>query len=114
MAKRVHRPREDAEVTFILGRSAVQVLAYSTGTWPKATESCRARDLVVGGIADDYDYTGRLTAVRADITRCPTTTGRYGITSAPSRVLLKEGAAAAQGTGPHTVAEVGKFLDGRL
>ena len=89
MAKRVHRPREDEEFNFILGMSGVPVLAYFTGTWPKAIEPCRVMDLVVGGIADDY--TGRLTAVRADITRCPAATERYGITGAPSYVLLKEG-----------------------
>ncbi|GAA3918237.1 hypothetical protein GCM10023084_81090 [Streptomyces lacrimifluminis] len=69
-------------------------------------------DLVVGGIADDY--TGRLTAVRADITRCPAATDRYGITGAPSCVLLKEGEAVVHGTGSMTITEVRKFLDGHL
>lgn len=45
-------------------------------------------DLLVGGIAEEY--AGRLTAVRADITRCPAATGRYGVAGAPSYVLLKE------------------------
>ncbi|MDX2546493.1 thioredoxin family protein [Streptomyces sp. WI04-05B] len=112
MAKRVHQPREDAEFSFILGMSGVPVLAYFTGTWPKAIEPCRAMDLVMGGIADDY--AGRLTAVRADITRCPAATERYGITAAPSYVLLKEGVAVADGTGPMTSAEVREFLDGHL
>ncbi|MGW6059007.1 thioredoxin family protein [Streptomyces sp. NPDC055189] len=112
MAKRVHQPREDAEFNFILGMSGVPVLAYFIGTWPKAIEPCRVMDLVVGGIADDY--TGRLTVVRADITRCPAATERYGITGAPSCVLLKEGEAVAHGTGPTTDAEVRKFLDGHL
>jgi thioredoxin 1 len=112
MAQRVHRPREDAEFDFILGMSKVPVLAYFTGTWPKAIEPCRVMDLVVGGIADDY--TGRLTAVRTDITRCPAATERYGITGAPSYVLLKEGEAVAQGAGPMTIAEIRKFLDGHL
>lgn len=112
MATRVHRPREDAEFDFILGMSQVPVLAYFTGTWPKAIEPCRAMDLVVGDIADDY--TGCLTAVRADITRCPAATERYGITAAPSCVLLKEGQPVAHGTGPMTVAEVRQFLDGHL
>jgi thioredoxin 1 len=66
----------------------------------------------VGGIADDY--TGRLTVVRADITRCPAATERYGITGAPSCVLLKETEAVAHGTGPMTIAEVRNFLDGHL
>lgn len=112
MTNRVHRPREDAEFDFILGMSAVPVLAYFTGTWPKAIEPCRVMDLVVGGIADDY--TGRLTAVRTDITRCPAATERYGITGAPSYVLLKEGEAVAHGTGPMTITEVRKLLDGHL
>ncbi|MFF3447935.1 thioredoxin family protein [Streptomyces sp. NPDC002667] len=110
--KRVHQPREDAEFEFILGMSDVPVLAYFTGTWPKAIEPCRAMDLVVGDIADEY--TGRLTAVRTDITRCPAATTRYGITGAPSYVLLKAGEAVAQGTGPMSTAEVRTFLDGHL
>jgi thioredoxin 1 len=69
-------------------------------------------DLVVGAVADEY--AGRLTAVRTDITRCPAATERYGVTGAPSYVLLKEGEAVAQGTGPMTIAEVRKFLDGHL
>ncbi|MGW6902204.1 thioredoxin family protein [Streptomyces sp. NBC_01718] len=112
MARRIHQPREDAEFDFILRMSGVAVLAYFTGTWPKAIEPCRAMDLVVGGIADEY--AGRLTAVRTDITRCPAATERYGITGAPSYVLLKEGEAVAHGTGPMTTAEVREFLDGHL
>ncbi|MFJ8061424.1 thioredoxin family protein [Streptomyces sp. NPDC096142] len=112
MAKRVHQPREDAEFDFILGMSAVPVLAYFIGTWPKAVEPCRAMDLVMGGIADDS--TGRVTVVRADITRCPAATERYGITGAPSYVLLKEGEAVARATGLMTVAEAREFLNGHL
>ncbi|MGW7073552.1 thioredoxin family protein [Streptomyces sp. NPDC054855] len=112
MAQRIHRPREDAEFNFILEMSAVPVLAYFTGTWPKALEPCREMDLVVGDIADDY--TGRLTAVRTDITRCPAATERYEITGAPSCVLLKDGEAVAHGTGPMTIAEVRTLLDGHL
>ncbi|MER8045980.1 thioredoxin domain-containing protein [Streptomyces sp. NPDC094032] len=112
MAKRIHQPREDAEFDFILGMSDVPVLAYFTGTWPKAIEPCRAMDLVIGGIADAY--TGRLTAVRTDITRCPAATRRYGVTGAPSYVLLKAGEAVAHGTGPMTTAEVREFLDAHL
>jgi thioredoxin 1 len=112
MSKRVHRPREDAEFDFVLGMSALPVLAYFAGTWPKAIEPCRVMDIVVGGIADDY--AGRLTVVRADITRCPAATGRYGVTGAPSCVLLKEGEAVAHGTGPMTTAEVQNLLDGHL
>ncbi|MCT9114293.1 thioredoxin domain-containing protein [Streptomyces mirabilis] len=112
MAKRVHQPREDAEFDFILRMSGVPVLAYFTGTWPKAIEPCRAMDLVVGDIADEY--TDRLTAVRTDITRCPSATKRYAITAAPSYILLKEGEAVAHGTGPMTIAEAREFLDSHL
>ncbi|MFH9295162.1 thioredoxin family protein [Streptomyces sp. NPDC017520] len=112
MAHRVHRPREDAEFDFILAMSGVPVLAYFTGTWPKAIEPCRAMDLVVAGVADDC--AGRLAVVRTDITRCPAATERYGVTGAPSYVLLKEGEAVAHGTGPMTSAEVRQFLDGHL
>ncbi|WP_329286604.1 thioredoxin family protein [Streptomyces sp. NBC_00691] len=111
MAKQVHQPREDAEFDFILRMSAVPVLAYFTGTWPKAIEPCRAMDLVMGGIADEY--TGRVTTVRADITRCPAATERYGITGAASYVLLVDGEPVAQGTGPFTT-DVRELLDGRL
>ncbi|MFZ3573434.1 thioredoxin family protein [Streptomyces sp. BH097] len=112
MTNRVHRPREDAEFDFILKMSGVPVLAYFVGTWPKAVEPCRVMDLVVGGIADEY--AGRLTVLRADITRCPAATERYGITGAPSCVLLTEGEAVAHGTGPMTTTEVREFLDGSL
>ncbi|MFF7177999.1 thioredoxin domain-containing protein [Streptomyces sp. NPDC008121] len=112
MAKRVHQPREDAEFDFILRMSDVPVLAYFTGTWPKAIEPCRAMDLVVGALADEY--TGRLTAVRTDMTRCPAATERYGVTGAASFVLLKEGEAVAHGAGPMTTAEFKGLLDGHL
>ncbi|MFD7292184.1 thioredoxin family protein [Streptomyces sp. NPDC059897] len=108
MTKRVHRPREDAEFDFILKMSRIPVLAYFAGSWPKAIEPCRVMDLVVGGIADEY--ADRLTAVRADITRCPAATARYGITGAPSYVLLKEGEAVAQGAGPMSTTEVRELL----
>lgn len=112
MTMRVHRPREDAEFDFILGKSVVPVLAYFTGTWPKAIEPCRVMDLVVGAVADDR--AGRLTVVRADITRCPAATERYGITRAPSCVLLKEGEVVAHGTGPMSTVEVRQLLDDHL
>ncbi|MFE6188508.1 thioredoxin family protein [Streptomyces sp. NPDC056465] len=112
MAKRVHQPREDAEFDFILRMSGVPVLAYFIGTWPKAIEPCRAMDLVVGGIAEEY--AGRLAAVRTDIARCPEVTARYGITGAPFCVLLKEGEAVTPGAGPWTTAEIREFLDRHL
>ncbi|MFD3969748.1 thioredoxin family protein [Streptomyces cyaneofuscatus] len=112
MAKQVHSPREDAEFDFILGMSGVPVLAYFTGTWPKAIEPCRAMDVVMSAIATEHR--GRLTVVRTDITRCPSTTERYGITGAPSYVLVREREAVAHGTGPATVTEVREFLAGHL
>ncbi|MFD8685981.1 thioredoxin family protein [Streptomyces sp. NPDC059651] len=113
MTRRVHQPREDAEFDFILRMSAVPVLAYFIGTWPKAIEPCRAMDLVVGAIAEEY--VGRLTVVRTDMSRCPEATGRYGITGAPSCVLLKEEReATALVTGPLTTAEIEEFLQGHI
>ncbi|MGW2339320.1 thioredoxin family protein [Streptomyces sp. NPDC001661] len=112
MAQRVHRPREDAEFDFILRMSGTPVLAHFIGTWPKAVEPCRAMDLVVGGIADEY--ADRLTTVRVDITRCPAATERYGVTGAPSYVLLKEGEAVAHGAGPMSTTEVRELLAGHL
>lgn len=112
MARRIHQPREDAEFDFILRLSEGPVLAYFIGTWPKAIEPCRAMDLVVAAVAEEY--TGGLTAVRTDITRCPAATERYGVTAAPSCVVLREGEAVAQATGLMTVAEVRELLDGHL
>ncbi|MFF9853356.1 thioredoxin family protein [Streptomyces litmocidini] len=112
MTNRVHRPREDAEVDFILRTSEVPVLAYFVGTWPKAIEPSRAMDLVVGAVADEY--AGRLTAVRIDITRCPAATARYGITGASSYVLLEKGQAVAHGAGPTSTGEVREVLEERL
>ncbi|MEK9522826.1 thioredoxin family protein [Streptomyces sp. NPDC087908] len=112
MANRVHQPREDAEFDFILGMSAVPVLAYFIGTWPKALDACRTMDLVVGGVADAY--AGRVTAVRTDMTRCPAATKRFGITSAPSLALVKDGEAVAHRAGPLSTAEVEEFLDQHL
>ncbi|WP_058041278.1 thioredoxin family protein [Streptomyces roseifaciens] len=108
MPRRVHQPLEDAEVDFVLRMSDGPVLAYFCGTWPKAIEACRAMDLVVGRIAEEY--ADRLTAIKIDITRCPEATKRYGVTGAPSIVLLKEGAVAARSAGPMTHAEVQRFL----
>jgi hypothetical protein len=64
MAKRVHQPREDAEFDFILGMSGVPVLAYFTGTWPKAIEpaedrgACQFREQF-GAAAQDRGGGGR-------------------------------------------------------
>ncbi|GGS50071.1 hypothetical protein GCM10010253_25530 [Streptomyces badius] len=60
------------------------------------------------------DYTGRLTVVRVDISRCPAATERYGITGAPSCLLLKEEEAVAHAAGPMTIDEVRRFLEGHL
>ncbi|MEV4505625.1 thioredoxin family protein [Streptomyces klenkii] len=109
MAKLVHQPLEDEEFDFILRMSGAPVLAYFSGTWPKAIEACRAMDLIMGRIAEEYE--GRLTAVKADITRCPAATKRYGVTGAPSFVLLREGEVAARGAGPMPLTEFQEFLD---
>ncbi|GHJ93288.1 thioredoxin [Streptomyces sp. NE5-10] len=112
MGQRVHQPREDAEFDFVLDRTEGPVLAYFIGTWTKAIEPCRAMDLAVGAVADAY--AGRLTVVRADLTRCPAAARRHGITGAPSCVLLKDGEAVAHGAGPLTHTEVRELIDAHL
>lgn len=108
MPRRVHQPLEDEEVDFVLRMSEGPVFAYFSGTWPKAIEACRAMDLVVGRIAEEY--ANLLTAVKIDVTRCPEATKRYGVTGAPSVILLKEGAVAARSAGLMTHAEARDFL----
>ncbi|MFJ6718266.1 MULTISPECIES: co-chaperone YbbN [unclassified Streptomyces] len=112
MARRVHQPLEDQEFDFILGMSPGPVLAYFTGTWPKAVEACRAMDVLVGEAAQEYG--ARLTAVRTDITRCPGTTRRYGVTGAPTVVLVQDGGAVATQAGPLTREEFRAFLEAHL
>ncbi|MFE9258099.1 thioredoxin family protein [Streptomyces sp. NPDC006879] len=97
MASRVHQPREDAEFDFILRHADGPVLAYFIGVWPKAVEVCRVVDPVVREVAEEYR--SRLTVIRADMARCPEPTRRYGVTAAPTVVLLVEGAAVATITG---------------
>ncbi|MFF4326345.1 thioredoxin family protein [Streptomyces sp. NPDC001591] len=101
MIHRVHRPLEDQEFEFITGMArGGPVLAYFTGTWPKAVAASRAMDAVVEELAREYG--AGLTAVRTDITRCPQTTRRYGVTGAPTVVLLRAGEAVATREGPMT------------
>ncbi|MFE1793651.1 thioredoxin family protein [Streptomyces sp. NPDC059525] len=109
MDRRVHRPLEDQEFDFITGMAqGTAVLAYFTGSWPKAVEASRALDAVVAEVAREYG--ARLTAVRTDITRCPATTRRYGVTGAPTVVLLRAGEAVATRSGPVTAAELRALL----
>ncbi|MCA1217261.1 thioredoxin family protein [Streptomyces sp. 8L] len=108
MASRVHQPLEDAEFEFILTRAQVPVLAYFHGTWPKAVAACKEMDLLVREVADTYQ--GRLMVVRADIARCPGPVRRYGVTGAPSFVLIDQGEATATATGPMSSAEFREFL----
>ncbi|MET9962864.1 thioredoxin domain-containing protein [Streptomyces sp. NPDC006326] len=112
MARRVHQPLENEEFDFILGMAGGPVLAYFTGTWPKALEGCRAMDPVVAEAAEEYGP--RLTAVRTDMTRCPGPTRRYGVTGAPTVVIVKDGAATASRSGVLTRAELREFLDAHL
>lgn len=112
MAIRVHQPLEDQEFDFILSMTTGPVLAYFCGSWPKALEACRAMDTVVGELAREYGT--RITAVRTDMTRCPATTRRYGVTGAPTAVLLKDGEAVASQDGPMTREEFRRFLDTHL
>ncbi|MCX5409144.1 thioredoxin domain-containing protein [Streptomyces sp. NBC_00335] len=112
MARRVHQPLEDQEFDFILGMTDGPVLAYFCGSWPKALEPCRAMDTVVAALAQEYGT--RLTAVRVDITRCPAQTKRYGVTGAPTAVLITAGEPVATQAGPMTAEEFRVFLDARL
>ncbi|MFD9303514.1 thioredoxin family protein [Streptomyces sp. NPDC060048] len=112
MARRVHQPLEDQEFDFILGMTDGPVLAYFCGSWPKAAEACRAMDAVVAELAPQYGT--RLTAVRVDITRCPGQTKRYGVTGAPTAVLVAGGEAVATQAGPMTGTELRAFLDAHL
>lgn len=112
MARRVHQPLENQEFEFILGMAPGPVLAYFCGTWPKAVEACRAMDTLVGELAEEYGE--RLTAVRTDMTRCPGPTRRYGVTGAPTVVLVKDGEAVASQAGPMTREGFREFLDAHL
>ncbi|MGE7383889.1 thioredoxin family protein [Streptomyces sp. NPDC004126] len=114
MASRVHRPLEDQEFDFITGMAPGPVLAYFTGTWPKAVEACRELDSLVAELAQGTEYGARFTAVRADITRCPATVRRHGVTGAPTVVLLRSGEAVAAHAGPMGRAELRAFLDAHL
>ncbi|MCX4545203.1 thioredoxin domain-containing protein [Streptomyces sp. NBC_01565] len=112
MARRIHQPLEDQEFDFILSMAPGPVLAYFTGTWPKAVEACRAMDTVVAELAEEYG--ARLTAVRTDMTRCPGPTRRYGVTGAPTVVLVEGGEAVASQAGPMGREEFRAFLDAHL
>ncbi|KJK47708.1 MULTISPECIES: thioredoxin family protein [unclassified Streptomyces] len=112
MARGVHRPQEDEEFDFVLSMTTGPVLAYFCGTWPKAVEACRAMDAVVRELAQEYGT--RFTAVRTDMTRCPGATKRYGVTSAPTAVLIEQGEAVASQAGPMSREEFRAFLDARL
>lgn len=112
MANRVQRPHEEAEFEFILARADVPVLAYFHGVWPKAAAACKEMDPLVREVADAYQ--GRLIVVRADIARCPGPVRRYGVTGAPSFVLIDRGEAMAAGSGPMSRTALGEFLDAHL
>ncbi|WP_327308411.1 thioredoxin domain-containing protein [Streptomyces sp. NBC_01298] len=112
MARRVHQPLEDQEFDFILGMTDGPVLAYFCGSWPKALEPCRAMDSAVAALAQEYGT--RLTAVRVDITRCPTQTKRYEVTGAPTAVLITGGEPVATQAGPMTAEGLRAFLDAHL
>ncbi|MER5257858.1 MULTISPECIES: thioredoxin family protein [unclassified Streptomyces] len=108
MASRVHQPMESEEFDFILTASRAPVLAYFSGTWPKALKACKEMDSVVGEMADVYG--DRLTAVKTDMTRCPEPTRRYGVTGAPSLLLIKQGEVTATWEGPMSREELREFL----
>jgi thioredoxin 1 len=103
---------ESDEFDFVLARAEGPVLAYFAGSWPKAAAVCKEMDAVVREIAEAYD--GRLTVVRADITRCPLPTKRYAVTTAPTFVLLRDGERVAAEAGRLDRAGFGEFLDAHL
>ncbi|MFF3620679.1 thioredoxin family protein [Streptomyces sp. NPDC002467] len=111
-ARRVHQPLEDQEFDFVLSMTTGPVLAYFCGSWPKALDACRAMDSVVGELAAEYGT--RLTAIRTDMTRCPGPTRRYGVTGAPTTVLIVGGEVVASHAGPMTREELEHFLDAHL
>ncbi|MFI6683920.1 thioredoxin family protein [Streptomyces sp. NPDC050485] len=112
MARGVHQPLENEEFDFILAMTDGPVLAYFCGTWPKAVKACKEMDPVVSDIAQEY--AGRLTAVKADMTRCPGPVQRYGVTAAPSLVLIERDEVTAAETGPMDRTAVKHFLDTHL
>ncbi|MGW2859548.1 thioredoxin family protein [Streptomyces sp. NPDC001205] len=112
MARRVHQPLENREFDFILAMADGPVLGYFCGSWPKALTVCREMDPVVGEIAEEY--AGRLTVVKVDMTRCPAPVQRYGVTAAPSVVLIKDGEAAAAETGAMDRPALRDFLERNL
>ncbi|MEU3374220.1 thioredoxin family protein [Streptomyces sp. NPDC006711] len=112
MASRVHQARENEEFSFILNLAGGPVLAYFFGTWPKAVDACRAMDAVVSGVADEY--AGRLTVVKADMARCPEPVRRYGVTGAPTVVLIEDGEATGIEAGAMDRSALKEFLDARL
>lgn len=112
MAARVHQPQEDAEFEFILARAGVPVLAYFHGVWPKAVAACKEMEPLVREMADTYQ--GRLIVVRADIARCPGPVRRYGVTGAPSLVLIDRGEVTATASGPMSGTALGEFVDAHL
>ncbi|MFJ2744901.1 thioredoxin family protein [Streptomyces sp. NPDC087440] len=112
MASRMHQPRESAEFDFVLARVEGPVLAYFGGTWPKAVQVCKEMDVVVGEAAEEY--AGRLTVLKADITRCPLPVKRYGVTGAPTLVLLRGGEPLATISGPLDRPGLAAFLHPHL
>lgn len=109
MASRVHQPMENEEFDFILAKADGPVLAYFWGIW---SQPCKEMDPIVRELAAEYG--DRLTTVKTDITRCPAATQRYGVTGAPSFLLLEQGEATATATGPMTRRQLKEFLDANL
>ncbi|MFD9868645.1 thioredoxin family protein [Nocardia sp. NPDC059228] len=112
MPNKVQRPHEEVEFDFILAKADVPVLAYFYGVWPKAAAACKEMDALVGEAADAHE--GRLIVMRADIARCPGPVRRYGVTGAPSLVLIDRGEPTATVSGPLSRTALGEFLAAHL
>ncbi|MFI8099620.1 thioredoxin family protein [Streptomyces sp. NPDC086023] len=101
MAVGVHQALEDAQFDFVLAHVDGPVLAYFWGVW---SAGCKELDPVVRDLA--AEYAGRLTVVRTDLVRCPATTKRYGVTGAPTVVLLRAGQVVETATAPLTESDL--------
>ncbi|WP_030194763.1 co-chaperone YbbN [Streptomyces sp. NRRL S-87] len=102
----VHQALEDAEFDFVMAHVEGPVLAYFWGVW---SEACKELEPVLRELA--REYAGRLSLVRTDLVRCPTTTRRFEVKSAPTLVVIRDCKAVATATGPLTAAEVRALVE---
>ncbi|MEV7417750.1 thioredoxin domain-containing protein [Streptomyces sp. NPDC089919] len=109
MAVGVHQALEDAEFDFVMAHVEGPVLAYFWGVW---SEACKELDPVLKALA--REYAGRVSVVRTDLVRCPATTRRFEVKSAPTLVLIRDCHPVATATGPMTAEDVRALIDPHL